>query len=68
MLTLESLQSNLRRLAERLEYAMDDDILDDALDFDAVSAILYGLADGQSGDYIGDGLDLPEEHPDVQDE
>lgn len=59
--TLEQLHTNLRRLAERLEFAMDDCDLGDALDFDGVAYILYDLANGASGDAIADHLELPSE-------
>ena len=60
-LTLEQLQANLRHLAERLEYGMDDDGCDMSMDLDAIASVLHGLADGQSGDAIGDALELPSE-------
>jgi len=67
-LTLEQLQGNLRRLAERLDYGMDECALGDSLEFDAVSSILFDLSNGRSGDEIADMLDLPVEYCDFDDE
>lgn len=67
-LTLETLQANLRRLAERLEFGMNECDMGDALDFDGVAHVLYGLADGVTGDTIADGLELPTEYPEYDDE
>lgn len=68
VLTLETLQDNLRRLAERLDFAMDDCDMGDALDFDSVASILCGLANGTPGDVIANGLELPTEYPEFEDE
>jgi hypothetical protein len=68
-LTLETLQANLRRLAERLDFeADDDDSYSDTLDMDCVSSMLYDLANGVSGDVIADNMEFPTESPDRDEE
>ncbi len=67
-LTLEVLQANLRRLAERLEFEMESDDYSDTLDMDCVAYILHDLANGVSGDEIADHMDFPTESPDLDED
>lgn len=57
-LTLQLLQDNLRRLAERLDWSCEDEIL--TFDADEVSYLLCDLANGVSGDKLAECMELPD--------